>query len=144
MTKNTAAIRLALMGNALIFPVGFIIFLLLVFLFPPLNNMSFMWLGMIVAALPLAALFVHLRRRFNSKIEPGFKRYEYVLICALPSFLISYLLFWLTLLSDNGADISVTTTIMAFAAPNSAVCILAISAALFLEQLLEKTGSENN
>ena len=63
MLKNAAAVRLALMGNALIFPVGFVVFLLLIFLFLPLNNTCFIWLGMVVTALPFAALFVHLRRR---------------------------------------------------------------------------------
>ena len=144
MTKNAAAIKLALAGNVLIFPAGFIVFLLLILMIPPLNNMYFIWLGMIVTALPLAALFVHLRRRFNSRFEPGMKRYEYVLICALPSFLFSYLIFWLMLLFDNGVDTGITTIIMAYAAPFSAVCILVISAALWGDWLLEKNGRENN
>ena len=138
MTKNAAAIRLAIAGNVLIFPVGFIAFLLLVVFIPPLNNIYFIWLGMMVTALPLAALFVHLRRRFNSKFNPGMKRFAYVLICALPSFLISYLIFWLALLFDNGADFSITTIIMSFAAPFSAVCILVIAAALWVDRFIEK------
>ena len=139
--KNAAAVRLAVLGNVLIFPVGFIVFLLLVFLFPPLNNIYFMWIGMIVTALPLAAIFVHLRRRFNSKFESELRRYAYVLICAFPSFLISSLVFWLVLLFDGGADIDVITIIMALAAPYSAVCVLVIAAAFGMEYMLEGSKS---
>lgn len=138
MTKNAAAVRLAVLGNLLIFPVGFIVFLLIVVWIPQLNNIVFMWLGMIVTALPLAAVFVFMRRRYNSKFEPGLRRSVYVKICALPSFLISALIFWLMLMFDGGADIDVTTIIMAFAAPYSAVCILVISAVLGIECLIER------
>lgn len=139
--NNSAAVKLAVLGNVLIFPVGFVVFLLLVFLFPPLNNIYFMWIGMIVTALPLSAIFVHLRRRFNSKFEPELRRYAYVLICAFPSFLISSLVFWLVLLFDGGADIDVFTLIMALAAPYSAVCVLVIAAAFWAEYVLERSRS---
>lgn len=121
---------LAVFGNALIFPIGFILAVFFLYLIPPLGSIYLIWLGLIITALPQAAIALRLWRHINDEYELGARKY--VCLCSLPAFLISLAVFLLMVLSDSinkGMDINGLTVAMFFAVIYALDCCLVISAA---------------
>lgn len=129
---------LAVFSNALICPIGFILAVFFLYLIPPLGSINYIWFGLIITALPQAAIALRLRRRINDEYELGARKY--VCLCALPAFLISLAVFLLMVLSDSinkGMDINGLTVAAFFAVIYSLDCCLVISAALGIWHLIE-------
>ncbi|MDE7231443.1 MAG: hypothetical protein K2N56_13275 [Oscillospiraceae bacterium] len=130
---------LAVFGNALICPIGFILAAFFLYLIPPLGSIYLIWLGLIITALPQAVIALRLQRRINDEYELGARKY--VCLCALPAFLISLAIFLLMVLSDSinkGMDINGLTVAVFFAVIYALDCCLVISAALWIRHLIER------
>lgn len=66
---------LAVFSNALICPIGFILAVFFLYLIPPLGSINYIWFGLIITALPQAAIALRLRRRINDEYELGARKY---------------------------------------------------------------------
>ena len=133
---------LAVFGNALIYPIGFILAAFVLHLIPTLGSIYLIWLGLIITALPQAAIASRLRRRINDEYELGARKY--VCLCALPAFLISLAVFLLMVLSDSinrGMDINGLTVAAFFAVIYALDCCIVISAAFAVNFVVKRNRS---
>lgn len=138
--KIFASILLIILGNALIFPLGFGLACTIAVWIPRLNEIYLFWLAEIIAAVPIAVIFLFMRRLFDRVFKLDVRRTAAVLACALPSLVVSIVVFWLTLKAEvTGGSMDFGMTIVMFsAAPYSVICILLISAVFGIESLIEK------
>lgn len=138
--KIFASVLFIILGNALIFPFEFWLVCIIAVWIPRLNEIYWFWLAELIAAVPTAVIFVFMRRLFNRVFKLDVRRIAAVLACALPSFVVSIIAFWLTLKAEvTGRSMDFGGTIVMFSAvPYTAVCIMMISAAFGIERAIEK------
>lgn len=137
--KIFASILLIVLGNALIYPLGFWLCAFIAVQIPELNTFFTLWIVELMTAVPTAAVFVLMRRLLNRLFNTDIKKNVMVLSCALPSLVISVVMFFAALKKElvrGGMDIDADVIVAFFAVPYSVFCILVISAAFGAEYFI--------
>lgn len=144
--KIFASILLIILGNALIFPLGFWLAWYIAVQIPQLNTVFTAWIAELMSAIPTAFIFVLVRRLLNRLFKTDIKRNVMVLSCALPSLVITVVLFFIALKKElvrGGLDIGANVIVSFFAIPYSALCISVISivfgAGYLIGRILERS-----
>lgn len=133
--KIFASILLIILGNALIFPLGFGLACTIAVWIPRLNEIYLFWLAEIIAAVPISVIFLFMRRLFDRVFKLDVRRTAAVLACALPSLVISVIVFFVMIKNElvrGGNDIDANVIVAFFAIPYTALCILVIAAGLIV------------